>query len=955
MLKTKVFIKKTRKGGIVKIVREHYLRDDVGCGAEQCDTCVLNKRALSKNPQSFSTLCDFPHYILPDTNVVLRQLDVLEDNLIQNVILLQTVLDEVKSRSFVTYKRIREIIERPDKHFYVFCNEHHWETYVERLKGETPNDRNDRAIRLAASWYDKHLELCSLEKDSTDRVSIVLLTNDIANKEAAISGGIEAYTVHTYIKSITGSPDLFEKLAQADDKGRRDDSIIKDGKVLFPEHLSLSEIQVGLRTGKYFQGSFSASRENYLEGQVKVSENESIFIQGLANLNRSVDGDIVAVEILPKDRWMKPSSMVVEENEEESEETPEIIDDETKADSLLKPTGKVVGIVKRCWRQYCGAISPSGDPKGTRHLFKAVERRIPLIRIETRQAERLMGMRIIVSIDAWPRTSRYPQGHYVRILGEIGDKETETKVLLLEHDIQDAPFSNLVLKDLPEMPWIITPEDYAERRDLRQLDICSIDPPGCTDIDDALHCRTLDNGNFEIGVHIADVTHFIKPGTNIDMAAAKRGTSVYLADRRIDMIPALLSSDLCSLRSKVERFAFSCVWELTPNAEIVKTEFFKSILASKASLTYAEAQNIIDDPSRTDNLAASLRNLNSLAKILKKGRHDKGALILASSEVRFALDSETHDPIDLITKEHMETNSLVEEFMLLANISVAKKIYECFPQFAILRNHRQPPASYFEPLIKAGEGKNHKIVVETGKLLQVSLDQLKSDDPFVDTMFRILTTRCMTRASYLCSGTETEDNFYHFGLATPIYTHFTSPIRRYPDILVHRLLGVAIGAYEPYPSLLNKDLAQELCQHLNSCHLMAQRAGRASIQLHMQIFFKDRAAEEEGYILSVRKNAIQVLVPKFGLEGTVFLSKQDTKEKSPFTYDPENGTQTHGDIVLRVFDKVVIRISIAKRDFQNDHMQLKLVYPRVSGLSIPPIAEEAIEDTAPSRKKLRSK
>jgi len=688
-------------------------------------------------------------------------------------------------------------------------------------------------------------------------------------------------------------------------------------------------------------------------------QDENIFVQGLVNLNRSVNEDIVAVELLPKEYWTKPSSLVIDEQNEDKDED-ELPDTilrqikEAKTSSSFTPTGKIVGIIRRCWRPYCGMLSPVGNPKGNRHLFVAAERRIPRIRIETRQAQNLMGKRIIVSIDAWPRNSRFPLGHYVRLLGDIGNKDVENEVLLLECDVPHSPFSNLVLKDLPQMPWKITSQDYAERKDFRNLDICSVDPPGCTDIDDALHCRKLKNGNYEVGVHIADVTHFIKPGTNIDAEALKRGTSVYLSDKRIDMIPDLLSSDLCSLKSNVERFAFSCVWQLTPDAKIASTNFFKSVISSKASLTYTEAQLIIDDPSRKDNLALSLRSLNSLAKILKKRRTDDGALTLASPEVRFLMDSETHQPMDVINKQLLETNSLVEEFMLLANISVAKKIYEHFPQYAVLRKHQKPPVSNFDTLIKAAEGQNQKIDVETGRALQISLDNIKSEDSYISTMFRILTTRCMTQALYFCSGTESEDDFYHFGLATPIYTHFTSPIRRYPDIMVHRLLGVAIDAYPSYPALLNVQNIQEQCEHLNFRHRMAQNASRASLQLHTQIFFKDKLIVEDGYILFIRKNAVRVLIPKFGLEGTIFLNETGSKCGGPCVYNSEAGTQTCGNVVLKVFDKVKVRISVESNDYASAFMKLRLVEPKIPGISVDPQTLDKSGSTEPTRKKIRT-
>ncbi|OXB66932.1 hypothetical protein ASZ78_014093 [Callipepla squamata] len=758
MLTSRTFVKRTRAGAVVKVVREHYLRDDIPCGADACPLCPAQPGqllALEARPSgAASSLCPGPHYLLPDTNLLLHQIDILEDPVIKNVIVLQTVLQEVRSRSAPVYKRIRDVIGNPEKHFYSFTNEHHRETYIEQQQGESSNDRNDRAIRVAVKWYCEHLK-----KMQNEDVQVIFLTNDRNNKEKALEEGITAYTCEEYIKSLVANPDLVDRLACVSDEGKE----IESGKIIFPEHLPLSKLQQGIKSGLYLQGTYRASRDNYLEATVWVhgdaEENKEIIIQGLKHLNRAVHEDIVAVELLEKDEWAAPSSVVLQddgqnEDDIETEEEKENILKISVNKNMLRPTGKVVGIIKRNWRPFCGMLCKSQIKEARRHLFTPADRRIPRIRIETRQADKLEGQRIIVAIDGWPRNSRYPNGHFVKNLGSAGDKETETEVLLLEHDVPHQPFSqsvlsflpkmpwsitekghfvkNLgsagdketetevlllehdvphqpfsqsVLSFLPKMPWSITEKDMKYREDLRHLYVCSVDPPGCTDIDDALHFREMENGNLEVGVHIADVSHFIRPGNALDEESAKRGTTVYLCEKRIDMVPELLSSNLCSLRSNVDRLAFSCIWEMNQKAEILKTRFTKSIINSKASLTYAEAQMRIDSASMNDDITVSLRGLNKLAKILKKRRIDNGALTLSSPEVRFHMDSETHDPIDLQTKELKETNSMVEEFMLLANVSVAQKIYDEFPEFALLRKHPAPPPSNYDILVKAAMSK----------------------------------------------------------------------------------------------------------------------------------------------------------------------------------------------------------------------------------------------------------
>lgn len=727
------------------------------------------------------------------------------------------------------------------------------------------------------------------------QIKIILLSDDIENVRLATMQGIDAFTCREYVESLN-KPELVDRIAAKENESKLEinekqltDVTRKNKHIIFPEHKKLSDIQTGLKSGRLFQGSYQASRENYLEANVFLHDNEKypqLFIQGYKNLNRAVHDDIVAVELLPEAEWATPTSLVLEEVEEdvgdyinEKEEDEQVIN---KPNVKKLPSGRVVGIIKRNWRPYCGILQVSDLPDATRHLFVPSEKRIPKIRVETRQSDKLKNQRIIVNIDCWPRDSRYPLGHFVKALGLIGDKETENQVLLLEHDVPNYPFPQSVIDCLPTLPWIISEEERKKRLDLTHLPICSVDPPGCTDIDDALHCIELENGNYQCGVHIADVSHFIRPNTAIDEEARRRSTTVYLVDKRIDMVPALLSSNLCSLRDDYPRFAFTCLWEMTPDAKIIRNEFHKSIILSKASLTYAQAQMKIDDKNSNDDLTLGLRRLNKIAKILKAERIRNGALNLASNEIRFSLDSETNDPIDVEAKELKETNSMVEEFMLLANITVAKKIYEVFPQFACLRRHPSPPVSNFDPLIKAAESKNIQIKVETGKELADSLDNAQcAENTYFNTMLRMLTTRCMMQALYFCSGLFPESEFQHYGLAAPIYTHFTSPIRRYADIIVHRLLAVSIQADATYPQLLDKNFLQQACNNMNYRHKMAQYAGRASVELHTQLFFRNRRVDEEAYILGVKKNALQVLIPKYGLEGALYLKDH------PFVFDEQ--------------------------------------------------------------------
>jgi exosome complex exonuclease DIS3/RRP44 len=514
---------------------------------------------------------------------------------------------------------------------------------------------------------------------------------------------------------------------------------------LYSEHLSQSAITRGLKEGRLHQGALRVSRFNPFEGFVgSDAVGADILLSGRVDMNRALDGDIVAVELLPEASWKRVSARLPGGKKapaaaggadaggdvEEEEEAPdaallqvapgEHYGDEAAAAALLgegaRPTGRVVGIIRRNWRTrgYCGSLEPAREGAEARRaaagaatsaLFVPVERRFPKVRLRTRQAGHLAGMRVVVVIDDWAADSPYPSGHYVRTLGPAGDRETETEVLILENDIDTRPFSDAVHACVPPLPWSVPPSALEEpsRADLRHLRVCSVDPPGCRDIDDALHARRLPGGTWEVGVHIADVTAFLAPGTAMDVEAAARGTSTYLVQKRIDMLPKPLTEDICSLRGGVERLAFSVLWEMNDAADVLGVRFTKSVIRSSAALSYQEAQARMDDAGAVDPLTCDLRTLNALAKHLRARRAAAGALVLASPEVKFQLDSETQDPMDVGMYEVREANQMVEEFMLLANCAVADKILSAFPACALLRRHPAPTPRMMEPLLKAAE------------------------------------------------------------------------------------------------------------------------------------------------------------------------------------------------------------------------------------------------------------
>ncbi|EJD04795.1 RNB-domain-containing protein [Fomitiporia mediterranea MF3/22] len=998
------FFRKTAKGKVLKVLRERYLRDDVSCGIEGCSACSLLVSSSSFTSSTSPALLPFygitvlehrsfgnKHFVLPDTNVFLHQMDLFESSLFTPpVVLLQTVLEEVRHRSLPLYARLQALIKMGEgaadgqggKRIWVFYNEFRRETAVIRENNESPNDRNDRSIRRGAAWYNEHIAQTHLQRRSQKSAElpfVILFSDDAENRRRAEAEGVICASVRQYVEGMKDADRLLDLLSAAGETViEPTTSAAARRGPLYPEYLLQSTLQAGIRTGDLHQGHFNPDPFNYLEGNVSVPAfTKPVLLIGRENMNRAVQGDVVVVEVFDEKDWKAPADAVVDQESTLRNDDPDESEEEEDVDAALaeeqerkmlsreakgsqtkpsaekQPTGRIVGIIKRNWRAFVCHIdraslaSDASTSLSLQSVFaQPVSRALPRIRMRTRQAPSLLGQKILVSIDRWDVNSRYPEGHFVRALGAAESKEAEQESLLLEYEVPYRPFGKAILDCLPKEgdSWVVPPKDisspeWRDREDLRNFVICSIDPPGCQDIDDALHARQLPNGNIEAGVHIADVSHFVLPDNPMDHEAASRGTTVYLVDKRIDMLPSLLGTNLCSLRPFVERLAFSVIWEITSEAEIVNVRFSKSVIASKAAFTYEEAQLRKDDPHQQDELTSSIRLLNSLARKLRAGRMAAGALNLASPEVKIHLDSsESSDPIDVEQKELHETNSLVEEFMLLANISVAKRIQETFPQTAVLRRHLPPPHTNFEKLQDIlKKRKNMTLDVSSSGALAASLDKcIDSNEPAFNTLVRIMATRCMLSAEYFCSGSVARDTFAHYGLASPIYTHFTSPIRRYADVLAHRQLAAAINYAPLHASLHSKSIVERILNVVNHRHRMAQMAGRASVQFYVGLALKARGmrdgkeveVSEEAFVIRTFRNGLGVFVSKLGLEGLVMFKRETSFDAEKYTVTIPHSGKDGKDVTISVFDKVVVRISVEKdKNTQRGGVKMTLMEP----------------------------
>ena len=830
------FFRQTRKGKIIKQVSERYLRDDLGLGSYYVDEgdsatrrvkeAAIGKPKVIANTSELLTLlkpCKPNAIVVCDTNVLLHNLDVLEQShaVMPNLVIPQTCLLECRANRRVAYDRTLEILrEVGDKHNRLcifFSDMHHSQTaHVEPEDCTTTNDENDARIRNVATFLGENLR--------GTNVRVVLLTDDKASREKAKDQPFEAHGVRSWVKileEMNPNVSLADFVAQSGGRGDIQ-ALGKQPKEVYPQHASQVELSTKVKAGIFYRGVLRSRDSDSCWVTIRQGDERlAITIQSSIDRNRAVDGDVVAISLNPLSKWLSSSdhsivqatkrmeSGIATETAEPSQRdltnVPDTIltEDEQKS---LRPTGKVVGILRRNFANYAGSIFERsaqnagglskgeiseqeriatecevGHPDGSSTcVFFPVDRKIPPILIRTTQRERFLGQRIVVAMDSWPAYSPYPLGHYVDTIGPAGSKDVETKIILQEFKIAHDPFPAAVLACLPPTDYKI--EMVPDRTDFRHLPVLSIDPPGCKDIDDALHCVALPNGNFHVGVHIADVTHYVKAGSAMDLEASNRSTSTYLVNKRLDMLPALLTTDLCSLKGNVDRYAFSVLWEVTPEADIVNVEFKKSIIHSIAALTYQEAQSFIDQPGAAgdgDPRVKAVKGLASLARKFRKKRIDAGALTLASPEVKFVLDSESLNPTDVQAYALLEANALVEEFMLLANITVAKKILRHYPTLSVLRRHPSPNRSMFQSLIGKARCRGFEIDIEDSKRLADSLDAAKLDnEPYFNKLLRILSTRCMSPAQYFCSGEYRPMDWHHYGLAAPVYTHFTSPIRR---------------------------------------------------------------------------------------------------------------------------------------------------------------------------------
>ncbi len=577
--------------------------------------------------------------------------------------------------------------------------------------------------------------------------------------------------------------------------------------------------------------------------------------------------------------------------------------------------GEVVEIVERSHKPFVGILHTVGSQAWVLMQSRSMPYDIEIDAEQAAAAGAVSGMKVAAVVDGWNRGEPNPRGHLADVLGEPGKNDTEMHAILAEFNLPYR-FEKEVEDAADAISDRIGPQELKGRRDFRDELTFTIDPADAKDYDDALSFRKLDNGNYEIGVHIADVSYYVKPGTPVDKEARDRGTSVYLVDRTVPMLPEKLCNKLCSLRQDEEKLTFSTVFEMTPKAELKSRWIGRTVIRSDRRLTYEQAQSYIeaDAVPQGDALAEAIVTLNALALKLKAKARKAGAIDFDRPEMKVEVDAEGR-PVNVYEKISKEANWLVEEFMLLANRTVAEfvatggkmnGVAQKKAKTFVYRIHGEPNEMKLEGLMTFAKGFGYKIAPDAplsgrgaAKSLSSLLDSAKGKPEFA--AMENLALRAMAKACY------STDNIGHYGLAFKFYTHFTSPIRRYPDLMVHRLLALYLDGGESQ----KKELYEEECKYASAREVVAADAERTSVKYKLVEFMQDKTGQEyDGTVSGVTEWGMYVEVEPTKIEGMVPLREI----KSDFFFFDEAhyrlvGKRTHR--VYRLGDKVRIRVKNA--------------------------------------------
>ncbi|RNA34144.1 DIS3-like exonuclease 2 isoform X1 [Brachionus plicatilis] len=721
-------------------------------------------------------------------------------------------------------------------------------------------------------------------------------------------------------------------------------SSVNSQQIVYDQYWDPGSIAEGLSNGTLLNGKLRINPRSYEDAFLTdPSGGSDIYINGLKDRNRALNNDVVAVKLKEKYSWkvvdvfkrkivevishfQREANLngsldnLIKKNEEtkngrNQNEKKDLIDLaplcfsrkellDKIPNNWLQRTGFVVGIIeKKNNRWAVGHLKLFQDKNKEFALFSPNDSRIPRMKIKLDECPsdfyqnpqiyaNTLFMAQILDI---PSNSKYAIGELKRSIGQDGNIEAETEAILMENGIDYSEFTDEVIQSLPATPWSIPQEEFDYRKDLRNVCIFTIDPATARDLDDALHCVQLEDDLFEVGVHIADVSYFVNEDSPIDKCACERATSVYLVQKVIPMLPRLLCEQLCSLNPDTDRLTFSVIWKVRSNGDIVDEWFGKTVINSAVKLSYDHAQKVIENPEKNFDLAefppirkefnltqikTTILNLQSIAKALRQKRFKNGCLVLNQVKLNYVLNKDSGLPFGYSVYQQKDSNRLVEEFMLLANIAVAHHIYEQFPLKAILRRHPTPNLKQLTDLSETIKSNGFDCDVTSSNSIQAFLETIQQDSTLSSLTLTCLLTKTMQLAQYFCSGSNIpKEQFYHYGLAVPLYTHFTSPIRRYPDILVHRLLAASLG----HCTETSRDptFLQTIAENCNDKKYSARICSEKSSEMFFALFVNECGPlEEVACVIQIKDHSFDVLIVDLGISKRIYCDKLDIIEES---------------------------------------------------------------------------
>lgn len=627
-----------------------------------------------------------------------------------------------------------------------------------------------------------------------------------------------------------------------------------------------------------FIGTVQMTREGFAFVRVE-GEDEDIFVPA-SKTRGALNGDLVRVSVTKEKAPATKKSKPTKEGRRE---------------------GCVVDVLERSEKPFIGIFHSSGKGAWVLMQSRVMPYDIEVDPEQARKAGAEKGWKVSVRVEHWNKGESLPFGKIIDVLGAPGENETEMHSILAEFGLPYR-FEPELEKAAEKISDKIKVKDIKERRDFRDTFTFTIDPEDAKDFDDALSFKPLENGNFEVGVHIADVSHYVTPGSDIDKEARDRGTSVYLADRTVPMLPEKLCNRLCSLRPNEEKLCFSAFFEITPRAAIRKKWFGRTVIKSNFRLTYEQAQDIIEGIAESPDaeLQTAITVLNKLAGILKGKRRKAGAIDFSRPEMKVLCD-ETGRPIDVYQKISKEANWLIEEFMLLANRSVAEFVAATGKTF-VYRVHDVPNPEKLESLRHFAKSLGYKMNGELeGKKAAGAISDLldKATGKPEAAAFKDIALRSMAKAKY------STENIGHYGLAFADYTHFTSPIRRYPDLMVHRLLAL----YLDNAKSQDREFYESECKYASGREALATEAERTSVKYKVVEFMQDKVGQEfVGHISGLTEWGMYIEIEPTHIEGMVALRsiKSDFFEFDEKLYRIK-GRRTRK--IYRLGDEVRIRVS----------------------------------------------